>query len=123
MNSLLGPPEASPEAVSDPSVDSFVPLDGASIMVPLPSTAATSSNLSFPLTPVVCDDRAISKLLEVVLSKGGRTIPGVARELGVGDNAIRQYIRGYRVNPSLKWFLRFAEICGAEVSIKFKNGK
>jgi hypothetical protein len=86
------------------------------------------SNQSLPLfksstnlTPVVCDERAIAKLLEQVISKGGLSIGEASRRLGVTPNTIRQYLHGRRTKPSLFWFVKLCEICGAKVTVEFPS--
>jgi hypothetical protein len=74
---------------------------------------------SAPLTPLVCDERVIQRLLGEIINKGGLTPNEVARRMGVSSNAIRQYLRGRRNRPSLIWFVRLAELCGARVLIEF----
>jgi DNA-binding transcriptional regulator YdaS (Cro superfamily) len=91
---------------------SYTPLPGGNAIF-LPKSA--SSNL----TPLVCDERAIARLLGLLLSRGGLSIGEVARRLGVTPQAVRQYLRGRRNKPSLIWFVKFAEACGGKVSIEF----
>lgn len=88
-------------------------------LVPMPSvTAVPVVKLSSPLTPVVCDDRALLRLLTTLLERSGQSAGDVARRLGLTDNSILQYTKGRRTRPSLQWFLRFAEMCGAKVYIE-----
>jgi hypothetical protein len=91
-----------------------------SLWVPTPSTSAVPSfrNLT-SLTPLVCDERAIQRLLETLLRRGGLSVNEAARRLGVTENSVRQYIRGRRQRPSLQWFIRLAEVCGARVTVEF----
>ena len=88
-------------------------------LCPLPSLV-TSSPLykSSPLTPVVCDERVISRLLEILLNRAGLSISEAARRMGNGPNTISQYINKRRCRPSLLWFIKFAELCGAKVTIE-----
>ena len=86
------------------------------------------SNQSLPvfkssqsLTPVVCDERAIAKLLEQVIHKGGLSIGEASRRLGVTTNTVRQYLHGRRTRPSLQWFIRLCEVCGAKVTVEFPS--
>jgi DNA-binding transcriptional regulator YdaS (Cro superfamily) len=77
-------------------------------------SAATTS-----LTPLVCDERAIARLLGALLSRGGLSVGEASRRLGVTTNSVRQYLHGRRNKPSLMWFVRFAEICGARVVVEW----
>jgi hypothetical protein len=94
-------------------------LDKEDLFIPLPSNQAATFRSSAPLTPLVCDERAISRLLETLLSRSGLSAGEVARRLGISSNAVRQYLRGRRSKPSLIWFIRLAELCGARVTIEF----
>lgn len=82
----------------------------------LPSSSAARSLTS--LTPLVNDERAINRLLDIMLRKANLSPRMAASQLGVSDEAVRQYVTGRRSNPSLKWFLRFAQICGAKVTVE-----
>lgn len=87
--------------------------------VPVPSLGAIPLvRVSSPLTPVVCDDRAITRLLEQILLRSGLTISEAARRLGVSPSALRQYINGRRSRPSLFWFAKFVEVCGSHLLIE-----
>lgn len=92
--------------------------------VPLPSTSSIPTfHSTSTLTPLVCDERAISRLLELILIRGGLSINEAARRLDVAPSSVRQYIRGRRKRPSLQWFIRLAELCGAKVVIEFPKGR
>ena len=71
------------------------------------------------ITPVVCDGRAISKLLARLLDSAGLSVNETARRLGVSQNAVRQYTSGRRVKPSLIWFAKVVELCGGRLYIEF----
>jgi hypothetical protein len=94
---------------SEAPVLTVVPSIGA-----LPAFRSSSS-----LTPVVCDERAIGGLLELIIVRGKLSIHEMARRLGVTPACVRQYVNGRRGNPSLKWFVRFANLAGAKVSVEF----
>lgn len=88
---------------------------------PVPSSTfqnATSTPLS-SLTPVICDGRVISRLLETLLHRAGLTPAAAARALGVRPQAVQQYLGGRRTKPSLLWFVKLAEVCGARVYVEF----
>lgn len=95
----------------------------SSIGVIMPSQASIPTfNRQSSLTPVVCDERAISKLLEILINRSGLSISEVARRMGVTTNAIRQYLHGRRNKPSLLWFVRLAAVCGAQVTLEHSGG-
>jgi hypothetical protein len=110
LDSPLG--AASLDQASDPSESDF-PL------VPIPSLVTASPLYkSSPLTSLICDEQVISQLLEVLLKRAGLSIAGASRSMGCGANTISQYINKRRCRPSLLWFLKFAELCGARITIE-----
>ncbi len=104
-------------STGDPPRDpiNFTPLPGSGSFNPgsIPHSPATS------LTPVVCDERAISRLLGSILSKAGLTTLDMAQRMGVAHPSVRQYLNGRRCRPSLMWFIRFAELAGARVVLEW----
>jgi hypothetical protein len=111
-------------AATDSSILTSTRSDDAPFLTPIPSSAnrpvvTTSSSL----TPLICDERAISSLLGNLLDGSGLTISAASRRLGINPASLRQYINGRRGRPSLLWFLRFAAICGAKVTIEFPKGR
>lgn len=89
--------------------------------VPVLLPVSVSSPLTKPssLTPLICDQRAISRLLDLMLSRAGLSVAEASRRMGVVPNSLRQYLSGARQKPSLLWFLKFAAVCGARVSLEF----
>jgi hypothetical protein len=101
------------DELATPVATSFLPS-------PIPSQSAPAvlrTNLT-SLTPIVCDERAIPRLLELILVKSGLTLQEVARRLGVTPNSVRQYIQGRRCKPSLIWVIRFSEACGSHLVLE-----
>jgi hypothetical protein len=96
----------------------------APLAVPIPTSSTIPSYRSTTsITPLVCDERAIMRLLETMLSRGGLSVNEAASRLGVTSNAIRQYLKGRRAKPSLMWFIRLAEVCGAKVTVEWPTRK
>lgn len=106
---------------ADPSASSAgATPDAESQFVVVPSSNAFPAfRSSSSLTPLICDERAIAKLLETLIYRSGKTPAAIAAHLGITTNAVRQYLHGRRNRPSLLWFVRLAEICGAKVTIEF----
>lgn len=98
-------------------VPSTSPSDAPDVAPLASSTPHVRS--SSTLSPVICDERVISKLLESLLYRSGQSSGEVARKMGVSPNSVRQYINGRRCRPSLIWFVRLAELCGARVIVEF----
>ena len=71
------------------------------------------------LTPVICDEAVIRWLLDQLLEKAALSSHDVAARLGCTEPNVSQYLRGKRGKPSLLWFLRLAEVCGAKVTLEF----
>lgn len=112
---MISAPEAPASATAPPSSDELA-------FTPLPSSSFPSSSPHTSLTPLVCDERAISRLLELLMQRAGFSLNETASRLGVVPNSVRQYVNGRRLRPSLMWFIRFAETCGAKVTIEFPKG-
>lgn len=88
-------------------------------LVPTPSSASIPSpRFTSPLTPLVCDEQAIARLLRVMLRRAGLSIGEASRRLGIDANSISQYLNGRRKRPSLIWFLKLAALCNATVTIE-----
>lgn len=109
-----------PEAPTDAPEEASEPDSGPAMFVPIPSSRATGAGFlsKSTLTPLVCDGRALSRLLEQVINRSGKTISGVAKDLGTSPNNISQYLNGRR-QPGMLFFLKVCEICGAKVKIEF----
>lgn len=111
-----------PPVLQDPllvSSEDSSPDEPLILPVPLPSLqTAPIYRAHSSLTPVVCDERAISRLLELILIRSGLSISEVARRMCVTPNSVRQYINGRRSKPSLLWVVKFAETCGSHISIE-----
>lgn len=103
--------------IAEPDDHSFGPVILPSLST-IPLFASHSS-----LTPVVCDDRAIKVLLEALIERSGLSRAEICRRLGTTTNSLRQYLRGRRSKPSLKWFVRLAEACGARVTVELPTRK
>lgn len=109
-------PPVQPEAASEPPSSSpfdFSPLPGGASIASFHSTS--------PLTPMVCDRRAITRLLGTLLEKAGISVGEASRRLGMNDQSLRPYLKGRRTKPSLLWFLKYVEACGGRVYIEFPN--
>jgi DNA-binding XRE family transcriptional regulator len=103
---------------TDAPIESPDSLDSVPSIVPSFSSIKTYSPSSY-LSPVVCDDRAITGLLETLMHKAGLTTAEMARRMGITRPGVIQYLAGRRTRPSLKWFVRFAELCGARVYVEW----
>jgi hypothetical protein len=68
------------------------------------------------------DPSAFGALLQEMKSRSGLTVPVLAYRMGVVPNAIHQYFyrkRGVGGTSTMRWFLRYAEACGCEVTLRF----
>lgn len=116
MNLTTQEPPVSTSAPEEAPASLAVPL------VPVPSSSAIPSFKSTSLlSPIVCDERAIGRLLETLLHRAGLSTEEASRRLGVTSNTIRQYLHGRRTKPSLLWFIKLATLCGAKVTIEFPS--
>lgn len=112
MSDLYVSPGVHPTAddTADPSADDRL------LISPL---SYSSHHPSLPLTPIICDKRAIAGLLESFLDQAGLSKKEAAARLGVDVEAVRQYLNGRRVKPSLLWFIRFVNLCGGRVMVEW----
>lgn len=93
--------------------------DEGPVWAPVPSlTTFPSDGASVELAPVVCDRRAIVRLLETLLWRSGLTVRACAERCGVDESVIRKYLTGQRPQPSVWWLTRFANACGARVVVE-----
>lgn len=108
-------PDAAPAAITNSEDDYY----------PLPSYASPHVNpgASSELNVLVCDESAISRLLWRMLQFAGLSAREAAFRLGLSPNAVQQYLSNRRCRPSLLWFLRLANLCGARVVIQFNKVK
>lgn len=111
----------------NPAVDSLseaIPID-LNQFTPLPGSGGfnpgslTHSAPTTSLTPVVCDERAISRLLGSILQRAGLSVGDMAAKMGVSPQSVRQYTAGRRCRPGLLWFIKFAELAGARVVLEW----
>jgi transcriptional regulator with XRE-family HTH domain len=63
----------------------------------------------------------MTRLLEDLLRWSGMSLRQAAKAMGVNEEGIRQYTKGRRSNPRVKWLLNFANLCGFEVVIRRKG--
>jgi hypothetical protein len=111
-------PRTPPEALSELELDA----DHSGSLSVLPLRQTNPLRVTTSLHPLIHDERAVARLLEELLQKGGLTISGASRALGISAQTLRQYVHGPRRSPSLRWFLKLAEACGARVLIEFPSG-
>lgn len=76
-----------------------------------------------PLLPLIGDERAIQRLLGILLKRADLTAAEAARRLGMTPQTIGQYLRGERKRCSLYMFLKLVEICGGKVQLEFPASK
>jgi len=93
-----------------------LPNEDPPFVVPVSTLHSTPRSVS--LTPLVLDERAISRLLELMISRGGLTVSEVARRMAVTPQAVRQYIHGRR-SPTIKQLLKFAEATGSRILVEY----
>jgi DNA-binding XRE family transcriptional regulator len=85
----------------------------------LPGSAhRQSASGPISLTPLVCDQRAIVRLLERLFESRGLTIKEVAQRMGMNERSLQQYTSGRRANPSLMMFLKICEAAGVRVAVE-----
>jgi hypothetical protein len=85
---------------------------------PVPVPAAVYREKA-PLSVVLADERAIVYLIDQLLSRAGLNSAEVCRRLNISESNFSQYRSLRRKRPSLWWFVRLAQACGARVMVEF----
>lgn len=98
---------------AEPSAPFLGPLSASHI--------ASSTAYPAPFRVLTPSETSIPALLEDLLKNGGLSVKQMARLLNVNDEAVRQYVRGRRTNPSLSWMMKFADFCGFEFVLRRKK--
>lgn len=65
-----------------------------------------------------------AELLQEMKDRAAMTVPELAARMGVAPNAVHQYFykkRGAGGTSTMKWFLRYAEVCGCRVTLTFPD--
>ena len=68
------------------------------------------------------DPAGFAALLQEMRSRAGLTIVAVCAKLGTRPGTMYQYFykkRGMGGSSTMRWFLRYAEACGCEVTVRF----
>jgi DNA-binding XRE family transcriptional regulator len=102
-----------PTKTSEEAPASAEPFTVAPFKVDLPTITAPLSSF----TPLVRDERAITRLLETIWLRSGLTQSEIALRMGITQGTIHQFISGRRF-PSLQWFLRYCEAVGYRVMVE-----
>jgi len=72
------------------------------------------------------DPEGFAALLQEMRSRSGLTIVAVCAILGVRPGSMYQYFykkRGVGGTSTMRWFLRYAEACGCEVTVRFPKSE
>jgi len=65
-----------------------------------------------------------AELLQEMKDRAAMTVPELAARMGVAPNAVHQYFykkRGVGGTSTMRWFLRYAEACGCQVTLTFPD--
>ena len=68
------------------------------------------------------DPAGFAAFLQEMRSRAGLTIAAVCAKLGTRPGTMYQYFykkRGMGGSSTMRWFLRYAEACGCEVTVRF----
>jgi DNA-binding phage protein len=116
-------PQSTPDSLASVSDESSAIDLQSDLPVPLPGVAGglfVSSDPSSSI-PVIADDRAIARLLELIIRKSGHTPYTLAKEMGLSNTALSQYCQGYR-RPGLRFFLKVCAAAGWEMQVVRRAG-
>ena len=83
--------------------------------VPVPSSL---TQRTAHVAIVLSDDRSIPPLLTQIVDRSGLSQSEIARRLGVTRQTVNQVLLA-RKRPTLQWFAKLAEVCGARLTIEF----
>lgn len=89
----------------------FVPSSGQPFLPPQPKSART----------LTATDFCAGAVIEQMLRRAGLSTNEAAKALGITPNALRQYMKGRRSNPSFVWFLKIAQLCNTTVYIEYPD--
>jgi hypothetical protein len=89
-----------------------------STVVPLPSSVAQTPRRT--RARVVAHEKTIAPLLKELVKDSGLPLSVVADRLGVRRQTVEQYCEKRMLRkPSLIWFAKLAEVCGASIVVEF----
>lgn len=86
----------------------------------LPTRLESAFPKATSLSRATSDARSITQLLGQMARRSGLSTSDLARQMDILPGTLRSYFCGVRT-PGWKWFLRFAEACGAEVFVNFPS--
>lgn len=99
------------------------PRVAPSPFIPVPQVTQFPATMKSSRLSVVNDQRAIGALLDMMRQKAGLSVSELARRMGCTRGNIQQYLYGRKVNPSVRWLVRYAEICGAQLTVEMPTGQ
>lgn len=67
---------------------------------------------------ILDDDRAIQRLIELLLDGAGLPSSEIARRLGIRVQSLNQYRYLRRKRPSIQWMSRLAQACGGRLILE-----
>jgi hypothetical protein len=67
------------------------------------------------------DSASIAEALNAALFSSGLIQADVARRLGITNQSVDQYRRSARSNPSVKWLIRYLQVCGAKLVVELPH--
>ena len=85
---------------------------------PIPSSSQPTQS---SVAVVLNDDRAVMQLIELLLDRAGLSQAEVASRLGIRRQSLNQYRWLRRKRPSIQWFTKLAQACGARIIIEFPS--
>ena len=105
------------DSVQDVALQATPPLEAP---VPIPSSGSFGPTpQSRQIAVISTDDRAVMGMIELLLDRAGVPQAEVARRLGIRFQSLNQYRWLRRKRPSIQWFARLANACGARLVIEF----
>jgi len=86
---------------------------------PGPLPGATPAIETTSLAVVLADDQALQGLIALLIERSGCSQGELCRRMGLSKQSLNQYRTLRRNRPTLQWFVRLAETCGARLMLEF----
>lgn len=96
-------------------------LPDVAVVVPMPGlgTPGSAHRTGVNIGKLINDEKSLAKMFQTVVERSGLTKTEICKRLDIRENGFRDYFTGKRKRPSLWWFIRLCDVCGAEITVHF----
>ena len=88
-------------------------------MLPVSSPPTPGRVDNHPRVVVINEFRALFQLVALIVARSGMSQSEIARHLGIKVQSLNQYSKQRRMNPSVAWLSRLANLCGARIVVEW----